>query len=306
MTRPLEDLRFVVAGAYVLDCFVRTPRLPAWGSEHEVRSVRTSPGGKALNQAVALARLGVQVSAVGVVGGDGAGQDIIAALEREHIDAGGIERRAQAATAVCVCLVSDAGESSILWHIDDEVSVRPATIRAAEVAIGRADAVMVTFEMPISPVREAIRAGRDAGAVVIVQPAPVFHDRAVARTLPWDGVDVLVPNEAEARALLASPRAAEIPAGHLAGALALAYDVGTVVVTLGASGCVAHADGVSDRHPPHDTAVVDATGASDAFTATLAAQLVAGASAGDAVDAAQRAAALAIGAAGGHESMPAY
>ena len=50
-----------MGGAYVVDCFVRTPVLPAWDAEYEVRSVRTSPGGKALNQAVALARLGVQV-----------------------------------------------------------------------------------------------------------------------------------------------------------------------------------------------------------------------------------------------------
>ena len=32
-----------------------TARMPGWGEEHEARSVRTAPGGKALNQAVALA-----------------------------------------------------------------------------------------------------------------------------------------------------------------------------------------------------------------------------------------------------------
>lgn len=68
-------MRFVVAGGHVTDCFVRTPRLPVWGSEYEVRSVRTSAGGKALNQAVALARLGAHVTAVGVVGDDGCGPD---------------------------------------------------------------------------------------------------------------------------------------------------------------------------------------------------------------------------------------
>ena len=64
----IAELRFVVVGAYVADCFVNTARLPAWGQEYEARSIRTSPGGKALNQAVALARLGAQVTAVGAVG----------------------------------------------------------------------------------------------------------------------------------------------------------------------------------------------------------------------------------------------
>ena len=60
--RDINKLHFVVIGAYVADCFVAAPRLPRWGEEYEVRSIRTSPGGKALNQAVALARLGAHVS----------------------------------------------------------------------------------------------------------------------------------------------------------------------------------------------------------------------------------------------------
>lgn len=83
--RSLEELRFVVIGAYVADCFVAAPRLPAWGEDYEARSIRTSPGGKALNQAVALARLGAQVSAVGAVGRDGLGRDIVSALAREGV-----------------------------------------------------------------------------------------------------------------------------------------------------------------------------------------------------------------------------
>ena len=51
--RDINELHFVVIGAYVADCFVAAPRLPRWGEEYEVRSIRTSPGGKALNQAVA-------------------------------------------------------------------------------------------------------------------------------------------------------------------------------------------------------------------------------------------------------------
>ena len=92
--RPISELRFVVVGAYVVDCFVNTPRLPAWGQEYEARSIRTSPGGKALNQAVALARLGAQVTAVGVVGEDGLGRDVIAALGRERVDVQWVEARA--------------------------------------------------------------------------------------------------------------------------------------------------------------------------------------------------------------------
>jgi pfkB family carbohydrate kinase len=123
--RRIEDLRFVVIGAYVVDCFVRVPRLPAWGEELEARSIRTSPGGKALNQAVALSRLGAQVTAVGAVGRDGPAQDVLAALARDGVDVEFIESRPKVATTVCLCFVGDDGESSIVWHIDDDAAVTP-------------------------------------------------------------------------------------------------------------------------------------------------------------------------------------
>jgi ribokinase len=303
--RPLQDLRFVVIGAYVADCFVNTPVLPAWGEEYEARSIRTSPGGKALNQAVALARLGTQVTAVGAVGDDGTGRDVLAALARERVDISWVDSRVGAATTICLCFVSDDGDSAIVWHIDDGMAVTPETVQAAAPAIERADAALTTFEMPAESVLESIRSAKRHGCQVFVQPAPALGDPEAAAALPWDQVDVLVPNETEARALLRSDRACDMPADDLAGALAAELGVSTVVVTLGASGCVAHAAGASRRYPAHTTVPVDTTGASDAFMATLAAYLTAGVPESGAIDAAQAAAALAIQRAGGHESMPA-
>lgn len=294
-----------MVGAYVADCFVRTPRLPAWGVEYEAQSVRTSPGGKALNQAIALARLGAQVTAVGVVGDDGLGRDILAALAREGIDVSGMQPRQNVATPVCACFVGAGGETSFVWHIDEDAAVTPGTVRAAGPAIKRADAVLMTFELPAESIAEAICAANRHGARVIVQPAPPLADPVAAASLPWCQVDVLVPNETEARALLTSDHAKRaVPADALASALSSALALPVVVVTLGESGCVVHAAGESRKYPAQKTAVVDSTGASDAFTATLAAHLTAGASEADAIHAAQSAAAWAIGHLGGHESMP--
>jgi len=203
-------------------------------------------------------------------------------------------------TAVCVCLVSDSGESSILWHVDDEVAVWPSTIDAAG-AIGRADTVLVTFEMPPESIRAAIGAASDSGARVVVEPAPVLQDRDAARSLAWDRVDVVVCNEAEARALLNGS-----DSGLVAECLAGELGVPTVAVTLGASGCVVCADGRSRRYPAPEVVPVDTTGAGDAFAATFAAHLSAGVAVDDAVHAAQSAAAVAIQRPGGHAAMPSY
>jgi ribokinase len=301
--RSFTELRFVVVGTYVADCVVRTPRLPAWGREYEARSIRTQPGGKALNQAVALARLGAQVAAVGVVGTDGVGHDVLSTLARERVDINWMESREDVATSICLCFVSDEGESAIVWHIDDDAAVLPETVSAAAPAIERADGVLVTFEVPVPTIRAAISAGRSSDARVFVAPAPVLANPADAASLPWDRVDVLVPNEVEARALLAVDH--DLPAGELAHALSHELGVRTVAVTLGASGCALHASGYSRHYSAHQAVAVDTTGAGDAFTATFAAYLTAGGAEPEAVDAAQAAAARAVQHAGGHDPLPA-
>jgi ribokinase len=49
-------------------------------------SIHTAPGGKALNQAVTLARLDARVAVLGTVGSDAVGRDVSAALTAEGID----------------------------------------------------------------------------------------------------------------------------------------------------------------------------------------------------------------------------
>jgi len=301
----IHNLRFAVLGAYVADCFVVTSRLPAWGVEYQADAVRISPGGKALNQAVALARLGVHVTAVGTVGDDALGQDILFTLAREGIQADGVRVSENAPTSVCVCFVSQKGETSFVWHIADDVAVTPDTVRAAEDSIRSSDAVLITFELPPAAIREAITLASGGGARVFVQPAPPLADPHLNALIPWDQVEVLLPNETEARAILESI-SSDRPhhADDLAAALATELAVPTVVVTLGESGCIAHSAGASRRYSAHQAASVDTTGASDAFAASLAAFMVAGTSEAEAIQAALAAAAWTIGRPGGHEAMP--
>lgn len=95
------------------------------------------------------------------------------------------------------------------------------------------------------------------------------------------------------------------PPTKLAGAVSHKLGVPTVAVTLGAAGCALHTSGLNRLYPAHKAVAVDTTGAGDAFTATFAAYLTAGASGPDAVDAAQAAAARAVQHAGGHDPLSA-
>jgi ribokinase len=304
--RDLGEMHFVVVGAYVADCFVTATRLPQWGEVYEAHSIRASPGGKGLNQAVALARLGAHVCAVGAVGDDGLGRDILSALTREGIETEFFVTRERSATSICICFVGDDGQASFVGHIDEDVAVTPEIVRGAESAVRRADAVLITFEAPVSTIREAITLAHRCDARVFLNPAPPLADPPTVATLPWPNVDVLVPNEAEARAILEGLGVSRQPVkiDDLASALACELGVPLVIVTLGESGCAVHSHGVTRRYSAQQTAPVDTTGASDAFTATLVASLAQGRPEMAAIKAATAAAAFSIGRHGGYESMP--
>jgi ribokinase len=120
--------------------------------------------------------------------------------------------------------------------------------------------------------------------------------------VPWDHVDVLVPNEQEARALLGDGR--DVSVDELARSLSSDLVVPTVVVTLGKEGCVSHTAGATCRYAAQQAVTIDATGAGDAFMAAFTANLVARAPNSDAIRAAQANAGRAIQRTGGYESMP--
>jgi ribokinase len=75
-------------------------------------------------------------------------------------------------------------------------------------------------------------------------------------------------------------------------------------VTRGAEGALWTDGSAVVRAPAEPAAVVDTTGAGDAFCGVLAARMATGSSLDDAIVAANAAGALAVGAAGAREGMP--
>lgn len=291
--------RFAVVGAYVIDCIARTDRMPEWGESYQGESVHMAPGGKALNMAVALARMGAHVDAIGVVGDDLAGQTVVEALVREGVGIEGLEVRPGGRTPICMCFSRTDGETAFLWRIDDGVAADRSMLHGpGHAALSAADATIITFELAEAVAPAISFAGRHDG-LVLLQPAPT-NPRVGVNDLPWSDVDVLVPNEGEAQLLLSALNNRGVEREDLAHDLANRTGVPTVAVTLGGDGVLVYGDGAQGRHeaPPVD-GVVDSTGASDAFTSRLAHELATGSTLRVAVTNAQLAARWTLGAVGG-------
>lgn len=246
-----------VVGSANLDLVVEVSRPPQVGETLLGRSGGRFAGGKGLNQAVAAARSGAPTRFVGVVGTDD-GADL---LEGALADAGvevSLRRSSGAPTGVAHVLALDGGDNSIV--VADGANAE-LTVGDAVDGVAGAAVVLAQLEVPPASVHAALRAGRAAGALTILNAAPA-HDVAVAML---DAVDVLVVNETECAELGGIARL------QAAGAA-------SIVLTLGAGGATLHRrDEPSFHVDAFPIEPVDTTGAGDAFCGALAASLAGGA-----------------------------
>src|SRR5207248_2224845 len=146
-----------------------------------------------------------------------------------------------------------------------------ADLRAAERTIAAARVVLVQLEVPLEAVGAALRLGRDAGAQVVLDPAPPTPLPDELLRL----VDVIKPNADEARALT----------GVAVGDRASAREAAERLLERGVRAAAVQAGGEGNLLVSHDheywlpkipVASVDATGAGDAFAAAIAVMLAEG------------------------------
>jgi ribokinase len=166
---------------------------------------------------------------------------------------------------IAIITVTDAGENAIVVAAGAN-----AHVDAKDVVAGwlRASTVLVLQqEIPaIANTQLAARASK-SGARIVLNAAPA---RAVDPDL-LDRLDVIVVNETEMRALAADH---QLPGDTAAFAEVLSQRHGLVaVVTLGAAGVLAADNGEIYSLPAPSVAVVDSTGAGDAFVGAMTAAL---------------------------------
>ncbi|MCC3767619.1 ribokinase [Streptomyces sp. UNOC14_S4] len=293
----------LVVGSANADLTVRVDRRPGAGETVFGTDLVESAGGKGANQAVAAARLGVRTALLAKVGDDAFGDLLLAAQREAGTDVRHVlvERGARTGTAMIV--VGPDGDNSIVVSPGANARLSPADVAAARETIAASAVVSLQWEIPEETVRATVRAARETGTRVVLNPSPTPRDGLDRELLA--AADPLVVNEHEARHLSGLPDAE--PAAWLhelrrKGAR-------SVVVTLGAEGALLlGAEGAEDagpaRVPGLRAEVVDTTGAGDAFTGALASRLAAGAPLLEAARFAVRVGAAAVTRAGAQPSYP--
>ncbi|MFD7784836.1 carbohydrate kinase family protein [Streptomyces nojiriensis] len=290
----------LVVGDVVTDVVAIHPEPLAPATDTAAR-IRTLPGGAGANAACWAARTGTaEVRLLARVGAESARWH-----ERALVDAGVRPRLvvdAQEPTGTVVALVGKDAERTFLTDSGASLRLCPADW-APSLLDGAAHLHLSGYLFFADSSRElaeiALGAARAQGVQVSVDPASAGFLAALGPQRFLDavaGVDVLLPNEDEARLLAGLPE----PTGVARAAAELSRLVPLVVVTRGAAGALIAEHGrITAEVAAEPARAVDSTGAGDAFTGGFLAARLQGADPAEAARAGCRAAALAVTRPGG-------
>lgn len=255
--------RVLAVGDVNLDLlFTGLDRIPAAEQETLAEGLEALVGGQTGTVARALSRLGLAVSFVGRVGDDDYGRLAVRALREAGVDVSGVVVDPASRTGTTAVLSTGRQRAYVTF------AGSAARVRRSDVTEGQLSGTdhlhlgsyylqeALRPEMP-----ELFREARQKGLTTSLDPGwdPSSKWGAdIREVLPF--VDVFLPNQAEAAAITGAGTTEEA-LRTLAGACR------TIVVKMGAAGCIGVAGGETCRFPGFRLRVVDVTSAGDVFDA---------------------------------------
>lgn len=281
----------LVAGSANLDFVVRAPRIPAPGETVMGHDVRTFPGGKGANQALASARAGgVPTAMLLALGSDSHAVPLEASLRGAGVQLH-LERAHDMPTGTAFICVSDAGENAITVAPGANGLLRPQHLPA----LRGISHLLLQLEIPMDTVIAYATAAQAAGVGVVLNAAPAMA--LPARLLA--SLDLLVVNAGELAAITGI--AGDVEAGLDA---LSRMGVPSVAVTLGPDGARLRCGSQDLIQPGFAVTAVDSTAAGDTFCGALVAEIHRGSDWPQALRFACAAAALACTQPGAQTSIP--
>ena len=295
----MKNDKILVIGSSNTDMVVKTPKLPLPGETILGGDFLMNPGGKGANQAVAAARLDGNVTFIAKVGQDIFGEEAILGFEKEGINTQYIATDPAHPSGVALIMVEDHGENCISVASGANLSLTPEDVEVVLKQVGKIDTVLFQLEIPLNTVIQAAIASADLGARVIINPAP-------AQTLPDELlkiVNIITPNETEAK-ILTGVDVTDLDSAGEAADILHEKGVEVVIITMGSSGAFVSDGDIRELIAPPSVEALDTTAAGDTFNGALAVALSEEKSIVEAVEFANKAAAISVTRMGAQASTP--
>lgn len=260
--------RVAAVGMASWDRFLVVERYPTAGAYEIVRHDVELPGGTTTNTAVALSRLGAQVSLIAMIGDDHEGARLKGHMDAEaRIDTGAFcIREGEPTDASTIIVSADPPERTIYWHQGASLE------RGDRLDISAIfDHDLVLLDVASAPLRRWLT---DLPAHTSPRSLLLGTLTYVAGSGEPDSLEVTLRHDAitgsERETLLLTGSSGMDEATHTIQAHMPGANLRTWVISRGSTGCrIITRDQVLDV-PPFTVNAVDVTGAGDAFAAGVA------------------------------------
>lgn len=278
-------------GSLNVDMVYSMPHFVQPGETIAAYKMERFPGGKGLNQSVALSRAGAKVWHGGKIGADGKWLSDI--LEESGADVSFL-RNSGSSTGTAIIQVAPSGENCIILNHGANYENTKEEIDEALKNFGAGDILLLQNEINLLPylVEKAAEKGMD----IALNPSPIDENLMKMDLSP---VRYLILNEIEGEAITG----ANVPE-EICGALLKKYPEMKIVLTMGGEGALYMDKDSTYRQSIFEVKAVDTTGAGDTFTGYFLAFISAGESVREALKAASKAAAIAVSRNGAAASIP--
>ena len=230
---------------------------PQSNTKHRIERFARLPGGQVASAMVCCARLGWRARYVGRFGSDDLGTLGMQSLTSEGVDVSAAQRVGAPTRFAMVLVDARTGDRTVLWDRDTRLALRPGEVSLDVWASARA--LHVDCE-DIAAATEAARTARAHGALTAIDVEAVLP--GVPALLRH--IDIIVASEGFPEKLTGHH-----DTGTALAAMAREYGPAVACVTLGNAGSLAICQGREIRTPAFEVAVVDSTGAGDAFRGGL-------------------------------------
>lgn len=289
--------KVVVVGSINMDLVTVCQRAAAAGETLFGKEFLQIPGGKGANQAVAIGKLGSQVTMLGKVGNDSFGIDLIESMKKNNVVTSRIEK-CELATGTANIIVEENGQNRILVVPGANSLVDVDYIERNLDVIKEADIIVTQLEIPVETVEYLLKKAKEFGKTTLLNPAP-------ARELSEEIIknsDFIIPNESELKVITGIETETEEGIKKASKKL-LDLGVKNLIVTLGSKGSLYLNHNTCELHTAYKVDAVDTTAAGDSFIGGFVRTLKDG-DIGKAIEFATKVSAIAVTRQGAQSSIP--
>ncbi|MBA2596822.1 MAG: sugar kinase [Chloroflexia bacterium] len=268
---PHHPGRVVSLGIHILDVLGRpVTRIPPKQDVDLLEEIRLTVAGTAAGTSVDLAKLGVDVLAMGAIGEDAAGNFIVDTMQRYGIDTSGLRRKSTVQTSATMLPIRPNGERPALHVLGANAELTVEDVDFEAIATARHLHFGGTYLMPKldgSPTARILAFARERGVPVTLDLIAIDRPdllEVIAPALPY--VDYFMPGLDEARMISGLHNRQDVIRFFLdRGARHTVFKMGadgSSIAWQGENGAIEEI-----RVPAFASPVVDSTGCGDAYCA---------------------------------------